>query len=194
MRAQIGPALPLAYLVFVAGVCAAIATSPDFGPEEVRAAIRATAFTSAVPFLLVFAASSANRLWRTPFTAWLVRERRYLGLSVAASHLWHLVAIVAFVARYAGGSEPIPAVTKVFGGGGFVGLALMAATSTDAAQRTLGAAWRRLHWLGVYLLWIDFTVTYSGTATRAPFHAVMTVAFVAAWALRLFTFGAARRT
>ena len=96
MRAQIGPALPLAYLVFVAGVCAAIATSPDFGPEEVRAAIRATAFTSAVPFLLVFAASSANRLWCTPFTAWLVRERRYLGLSVAASHLWHLVAIVAF--------------------------------------------------------------------------------------------------
>ena len=185
--------LPIAYLVVVAGLCAAIMTTPEPGPEEVRATIRVTAFTSAVPFLLVFIASALHRLRRSTASRWLMANRRYLGLSVAASHFWHLVAIVALVRWYGDGGTPIPTVTLVFGGGGFVMLGLMAATSFDGAQRTLGRAWGWLHTVGAYVLWIDFIFTYSGTATIAPFHAVMTLVFALAWMLRVVAFWSATR-
>ena len=196
--------LPVVYLVLVGGACAAIVSTREPGPEEVRAVIRATAFTSAVPFLLLFAASSLHRLWPSTTTRWLLANRRYLGLSVAASHLWHLAGIVAFVRLYV--TEPVNRVTLVFGGAGFVVLALMAATSTDAAQRALGAWWDRLHKTGVYVLWLDFTFTYIGPVVAffsptdadavswpLPFHAIMTLAFAAAWALRLTAFAGTRR-
>ena len=184
--------LPIAYLVVVGGICAAIVTTQEPGPEEVRAVIRVTAFTSAVPFLLVFIASALHRLRRSMATRWLMANRRYLGLSVAASHFWHLIAIVALVRWYGSSGEPIPTTTLVFGGGGFVMLGLMAATSFDTAQRALGPAWGWLHTVGAYVLWIDFIFTYSGTATIAPFHAVMTQVFALAWMLRVVAFWSAR--
>jgi DMSO/TMAO reductase YedYZ heme-binding membrane subunit len=187
--------LPIVYLVLVGGACAAIVSTREPGPEEVRAVIRATAFTSAVPFLMLFSASSLHRLRPSPATRWLMANRRYLGLSVAASHFWHLLGIVAFVRLYL--TEPLQPLTLVFGGAGFVFLGLMAATSTDAAQRALGAWWDRLHKTGVYVVWLDFIFTYMGPVMAyfgkgpdaptwlSPFHTVMTLAFAAAWTLRL---------
>jgi DMSO/TMAO reductase YedYZ heme-binding membrane subunit len=83
-------------------------------------------------------------------------------------------------------------VILVFGSAGFVALGLMAATSNDAAQRALGRAWGWLHLVGAYIVWVDFIFTYSGTATIAPFHAVMTLAFAAAWVLRVLAFFGSR--
>ena len=184
--------LPIAYLVMVAGICAAIATTAEPGPEEVRAIIRVTAFTSAVPFLLVFTASALHRLRRSAVSGWLMANRRYVGLSVAASHWWHLVAIIVLVRLYSSGGEPIQRLTLIFGTAGFVALGLMAATSTDAAQRALGRAWGWLHLAGAYIVWLDFIFTYMGTATIAPFHGVMTLLFAAAWTLRVLAFWGGR--
>jgi DMSO/TMAO reductase YedYZ heme-binding membrane subunit len=189
-----GPALPIAWGLFVAGVCAAIATTPEPGAEQVRAIIRVTAFTSAVPFLLVFVAAPLHRLRPSADSRWLLANRRYLGLSVAASHLWHLIAIVVLVRVFPSGGAGIALLTKIFGGAGFVLLGLMAATSNDASQRALGRAWGWLHAVGLYVLWLDFVFTYSGTATIAPFHAVMTAAFALAWMMRVFVFTTAART
>lgn len=184
--------LPIGYLLLVGGLCAAVWTTPEPGPEEVRAIIRVTAFTSAVPFLLAFVASAANRLRPSAVTRWLMANRRYLGLSVAASHFWHLVAIVTLIRAFPSG-EPINRLTIIFGSAGFVFLGLMAATSNDASQRALGRAWGWLHTAGLYVVWIDFIFTYSGTATRAPFHALMTLLFAAAWTLRVLAFFDRRR-
>ena len=59
-------------------------------------------------------------------------------------------------------------------------LGLMAITSNNASQRALGRGWRWLHLVGIWVVWIDFTFTYSLTATIAPFHALMTLLFAAA--------------
>ena len=184
--------LPVLYGLFVAGISAAIMTTPEPGPEELRAMIRATAFTSSLAFLPAFAASALRRLRPSPVTNWLVRNRRFLGLSVAASHFWHLVAIVAFVRLYSSGA-PVPQITLVFGSAGFVFLGLMAATSNDASQRALGRGWDWLHKIGLYVVWLDFIFTYMGTATVAPFHAAMTLVFAAAWVVRIVAFADARR-
>ena len=155
-----------------------------------RAIIRVTAFTSALPFLLVFVARPLHRLRRSTATRWLMMNRRYLGLSVAASHWWHLVAIIALVSWYSAGGPGISPLTKLFGGGGFVMLALMAATSNDASQRALGRGWRWLHLVGLWIVWLDFMFTYSGSVTVAPLHAAMTLLFAAALLLRVAAYWA----
>jgi methionine sulfoxide reductase heme-binding subunit len=177
--------LPVAYGLAVLGVASAIMSGHDAGMTELRAVIRVTAFTSAVPFLLVFVASAWHRLRPSPAARWLVAQRRYLGLSVAASHLWHLLAIVGLAASVPAFRANLSPATLVFGGAGFVLLALMAATSTDAAQRALGRGWTWLHTTGLWVLWLDFVFTYVGPAAASPFHAVMTLLFVAALVLRL---------
>lgn len=54
-----------------------------------RIAIRFTARTSCILFLLAFTASSLRRIQSNPLTNWLVTNRRYLGLSMAISHGFH---------------------------------------------------------------------------------------------------------
>jgi sulfoxide reductase heme-binding subunit YedZ len=184
--------LPIAYGLAVGGVSAAIMSTRDPGMEEIRAVIRATAFTSAVPFLAAFIASALHRLRPWPLGRWLVTNRRYLGLSVAASHLWHLLAIVTLAARSPTFRTDVRPTTLVFGGAGFVLLAAMAATSNDAAQRALGRGWGRLHSVGIHVLWLDFIFTYVGPATVSPFHAVMTLAFATALGLRLLAWSGRR--
>lgn len=176
--------LPVAYGLMVAGICSAILATLEPGLDEVRACIRATAFTSSLPFLAAFLASPLHRLSPSAASRWMMKNRRYLGLSVAASHLWHLAAIVTFITR----SDQYQAntVTLVFGGGGFVMLGLMAATSNDASQRALGRWWGVLHTSGLYLVWLDFIFTYMGPAAMgSPFHIVMTAAFAGAVGMRM---------
>jgi DMSO/TMAO reductase YedYZ heme-binding membrane subunit len=169
----------------VAGLSGALVSVPEPGAEELRAVIRATAFTSVVPFLLAFTASAVHRLHPTPAARWLVANRRYLGLSFAVSHLAHGLAILALTRiapRFAASVDPV----ALAGGSlGFVVIGLMAATSNDAAVRALGRGWRLLHTVGIYYLWFVFLFTYLGPAAGSPFHAVMTAVLVAAWVLRL---------
>src|SRR5687767_12959858 len=60
------------------------------GSEGLHWAIRWTARFSAVFFLSAFLASSLQRSLHQPWTAALLRQRRYVGLSFAASQLIHL--------------------------------------------------------------------------------------------------------
>lgn len=83
------------------------------------------------------------------------------------------------------GTPPDP-ITAVVGGGAYLTLYAMAATSTDAAVRRLGRNWRRLHTFGVYYLWFVFAFTY-GTRTfeRGSWYAPFFATAIAALGLRL---------
>ena len=69
----------------------------QFGAAEpgIRVVIRATARTSFVLFMLAFVASALRRAWRNDATAWLLANRRYVGVSFGISHVIHLLAIFA---------------------------------------------------------------------------------------------------
>jgi DMSO/TMAO reductase YedYZ heme-binding membrane subunit len=184
-----GPRIVAVAAVAVAALTAAVLSTPTPGAEELRAALRVTALTSVACFLAAFTASALVRLRPSPATRWLLAHRRYLGLSFAASHAIHALVIAALERRtnFIAGYDPT---TLVGGGLGLVATALLAATSNDAAVRQLGArAWHRLHKVGVYYIWIIFVFTYMGPALASPYHALMTLALVAALVLRL----AARR-
>ena len=90
-----GPALVGWSSLALVAMCGALLLQHGAGEEGLRVLIRATARTSLVLFAGAFAASGLRRVWRSPASAWLVKNRRYVGLSFAVSHGLHLAAILA---------------------------------------------------------------------------------------------------
>ncbi len=137
------------------------------GSDEagVRMLIRASARSSLLLFSLAFAASSLRRLWPVPASAWLLRNRRQLGLGFALSHAVHLAAIVA-VARLWPADFWVEGVGVTIAGGGvgYLFLAAMAATSFDRSAAWLSRrSWRRLHLVGSWVLWAIFLQTLTAS-------------------------------
>lgn len=108
--------------------------------------------------------ASAAVLTRSPGARWLVINRRYVGLAFAFAHFIHLGVFVAYVA--VSGKDP-GMVRMVWGGLAYLLIALMAATSNNAAQRWLGTNWRRLHLVGSWYVWLVFLNSYLGRVLEA---------------------------
>lgn len=173
-----------------------IASMRQFEVDGVRMVIRFTARTSLVLFCLAFAAAALARLWPNAFTRWLRRNRRYLGVSFAASHGIHAVAIAAFAAMdplaYAAATSPV---SYVFGGIGYAFIIAMTATSFDRTAAALGArAWRRLHLIAGYYLLFQFMVSFGKRIPDMPLYALFLIPLVLVFALRMIAMAPKPRT
>ena len=145
--------------LLVAALCSAIFLAAGGGEAGWRAAIRMSARTSLVLFAAAFVASSLRIVWPNVFTRWLLVNRRYVGVSFAASHAIHLVAIVT-LALVAVDFRLDPA-TLIAGGLAYVFLAAMTATSFDRSAAWLGPRrWHQLHRTGMYYCWVIFFVSF----------------------------------
>src|ERR1700753_325586 len=139
-----------------------IAGMRHFEVEGVRAVIRFTARSSLMLFCLAFSAGALAQLWPNAWTSWQRRNRRYLGLSFAASHAIHAIAIVCFAVV----SPPLleqttPMASYIFGGIGYAAIIAMSATSFDRAVAAIGPrAWRTLHLGCGYYLLLQFMVSF----------------------------------
>lgn len=155
--------------------------------EGVRVLIRATARTSFVLLLAAFVASSARRLWRNDATAWLLRNRRYLGVSFAASHALHLAGILVLATRWPDSFWPKTSDVTIFGGGlGYVFVAAMTLTSSDAAVRRLGMRrWKLLHRAGIWVLFGIFALSYGPAGLFRPGYIPASLAVLGALGLRI---------
>ena len=169
-----------------------IASMRQFEAEGVRMVIRFTARSSLTLFCLAFSAAALARLWPNPWTRWQRRNRRYLGLSFAASHAIHAVAIVAFANMDpAGFAEATSAASYIFGGIGYAFIIAMSATSLDRTAALIGPrAWRALHLTGGYYLWFQFMVSFGKRVPAMPLYAAFLVPLLAVMALRLITMAA----
>ena len=165
------------------------------GEDGVRMLIRATARSSALLFLIAFLARPLRQLWRTDATAFALKNRRYFGVSMAVSHLIHGSAIVRLLTAFPSAYQ-VDATTLVGGGLGFVFIAAMAATSSDAAFEALGRArWQLLHRTGVWYLWVVFAFTFVPDPQYGwdALHAVAVAAFMAAPLVRAAAYAKTRR-
>lgn len=176
-------ALAGALLLMAAGV---LAFEP--GVEGVRLLIRLTARTSLVLFLAAFTASAAAARWPAGPARWMLRRRRPLGLAFALSHAIHLAAIVAFARLDPPAYELATRMTSLVTGGlAYAFIAAMAATSSDAAVAWLGTrAWRRLHRVGAWYLWISFAVAFGKRLPQSPGYVAPLALLLLALALRLW--------
>src|SRR6202035_2486087 len=151
-------------------LCAGIAGLHAFDADGVRMVIRFTARTSLLFFCLAFSAAALARLWPNAWTRWQRRNRRYLGVSFAASHGIHAIAIACFAAM-----DPLDfmaatsTASYVFGGIGYAFIIAMAATSFDHTALAIGPrAWRILHLVGGYYLWFQLMVSFGKRIPGMP--------------------------
>ena len=166
-------------------VAAVFADSGAADLDTVKRGLRATARTSVALFLCAFAASSLRRLWPNRATGWLLRNRRYVGVSFAVSHFVHLGLIASLAhftpERFTGNPAGlIPGFTA------YLFIAAMTATSFDRTTRWLGKVWwRRLHLAGSWWIWAVFTGNYASKVASGPGYAIAALACAAVAALRI---------
>lgn len=155
--------------------------------EGLRAIIRATARSSFVLFLAAFVASSLTTLVPNDFTRRLMRERRYIGLSFAFSHLVHLAAIFAYGALDAQFWPARSVLANLPGTIGYVFIALLALTSFRyASKRMSAAAWKRLHTAGMWVIAAIFGYSFfKRIPTMSVLYAIPFSMLCAAIAVRL---------
>ena len=157
----------------------------QFEVEGVRMVIRFTARTSLLFFCLAFSAAALARLWPNAWTRWQRRNRRYLGVTFAASHALHAIAIVAFAKMDpAGFAEATSLASYIFGGIGYAFIIAMTATSFDRTAAWLGPrAWRALHLVGGYYLLLQFTVSFGKRIPDMPLYALFLIPLALVFAL-----------
>ena len=177
----------LALSVWIAGM-------RQFEVDGVRMVIRFTARTSLLFFCLAFSAAALARLWPNAWTRWQRRNRRTLGVTFAASHGIHAVAIAAFAMMDpAGYAAATSLASYIFGGIGYAVIIAMTATSFNRSARALGAsAWRRLHLIGGYYLLFQFMVSFGKRIPDMPLYALFLIPLLAVFALRMISMAAAR--
>lgn len=134
-----------------------LALNPDLA-EGTRSAIRATARTSFALFLAAFTASAFAVLIPSPLTQSLVRERRFIGLAFAFSHLVHAILIIAYGQLNPEFWPGRTTIGNIPGSVGYAFIILMALTSFKSTSRMLGKkAWKGLHVTGIWFIAAVFT-------------------------------------
>ena len=171
-----------------------IAGMRGFEVDGVRMVIRFTARTSLLFFCLAFSAAALARLWPNGWTRWQRRNRRSLGVTFAASHGIHAIAIAAFAVMDPPGYAAATSIASyIFGGIGYAFVIAMTATSFDRTAKALGARlWRRLHLIGGYYLLFQFTVSFGKRIPDMPLYAHFLIPLVAVLAVRMISMAAAR--
>ncbi|MGE6699589.1 hypothetical protein ACQKH5_18030 [Hyphomonas sp. NPDC076900] len=152
--------LVLALTALWAGLCIWTLGLTEQGVLELT---RLTARTSVFFFLAAFAASALFRTWPTPFSHYLLRNRRNMGLAFALAHFIHLGVLTSYFIL----SGEDPGLVRIIGGGlGYVIIGLMAMTSNDWSVRRLGRNWKRLHIAGGWYIWLIFLNGYLGRTLK----------------------------
>ncbi len=177
----------------LAFLCIWIAGMRQFDAGGMRMVIRFTARTSLVFFCLAFGAAALARLWPNAWTRWQRRNRRYLGVTFAASHGIHAIAIAGFaIIDPDGFAAATSAASYIFGSIGYAFIVAMAATSFDRGAAVIGPrGWRILHLTGGYYLWLQFMVSFGKRSPEMPLYAFFLVPLLAVMALRLIAMASA---
>jgi methionine sulfoxide reductase heme-binding subunit len=190
-RTEVAIVLAAALLSF--SVAGAVLVAGDHGREATRLALRLTARLSFVYFVLAFVASPLARLRPGRVTGWLVRRRRAFGVAFGASMTIHVGCILRLYSLYAPARPPmVTDADFLIGIPGLVLVALMTVTSLVAIRRRMPArAWKRLHTIGLYVVWSIFFLCLVDSVSRKEtlhpvvgYYAFITV-LLSAMALRL---------
>jgi methionine sulfoxide reductase heme-binding subunit len=145
-----------------------------------RMVIRATARTSCILFLGAFVASALHKIWSNAYTAWLLKNRRYLGLSMAVSHTYHAIAWTGLWVVTSGNSPQFSPLAIL----GYVFLIAMTVTSFRRPAAVLGQRiWQILHSTGMYYFWLAFTAEFSlklpqSILIYSPFFILLVLALI----------------
>ena len=171
-------------MALLAGVSFSMHGASEAALSEI---IRWTARFSVTAFLLAFVARPLRQLWSSRLSGWLLRNRRYLGVSFAIAHLTHLAAIGGIAVGSDSFRNDLDATTLLGGGYCYLLIALMLLTSTDRTAAWLSRKnWRRLHTHGMYVIWLIFALSYIPRAViEDPVYAPAALALLLGLGIRV---------
>jgi DMSO/TMAO reductase YedYZ heme-binding membrane subunit len=155
----------------------------------------------AVPLLyLAFAASSVHTLFRGDVSRWMLRNRKYIGLSFAAAMAWQGFFILWLVTVYNEYYVDQVYVLRdaIEGVIGYFFVIAMTITSFQATRRRMQPkTWRLLHLSGIYFIWAYAFSTYWWAlfyyANPVPLDYAFYWCGFLAWALRVAAWNKKRR-
>jgi DMSO/TMAO reductase YedYZ heme-binding membrane subunit len=155
----------------------------------------------AVPLLYVaFAASSVQTLFRGDVGRWMLRNRKYIGLSFAAAMAWQGFFILWLVTVYNEYfvDEVYVLRDAIEGVIGYLFLIAMTITSFHATRRRMQQqTWRLLHLSGIYFIWAYAFSTYWWAlfyyANPVPLDYAFYWSGFLAWTLRVAAWNKKRR-
>jgi len=159
-----------------------------FSETATRLLVRNTAQVAVTFFLFAYAASSLHSIFRSGWTTYLLKNRRYLGVSFALAHAIHFLMLVVLYVWF---PDPFRAyllpVTVIGGGIAYLFLLLMTVTSFDRTAALIGArAWSILHQVGGFYIWVLFTQAYIPRAWNDPGYIPLAAALVLVMLLRVY--------
>lgn len=150
-------------------------------PPQVEVWMLWARYTARLSFFLFLASYLAGPLYELSeheAITWLRRNRRNAGISFGLAHTIHLGALVGFFVVSGGALAPG---TVIVGGGAYVAMFAMLASSNDAAIRKIGARnWRRLHKFGAHYIAFVFVFTYTSSLAAPWSKPILLIAL--AWA------------
>jgi len=146
--------------------------------EGIREIVILSVRYSLLLFCLAFSATALHELWPTSQSRWLLNNRRYIGLSFAAVHSIHIVALIIYAVVapdvYANNSRLI---SEVFGVIGYAFVLAMTVTSFSRTKKWLTPArWTALHTTGGYCIWAVFMYMFVKRVIAHPLDPIFSIA------------------
>lgn len=139
----------------------------------------ATGRAGMITFTAAFIASPLHQLFPSPFSRWLLKNRRFLGIAFGLQHLiFHLPAVIWF---FSIAQVPINKIV-IIAGLGFVIVIPMLITSFNKPMKWMGASnWKILHRTGMYNLMLVFIISFwpgiSGNPSLSKAYVINYAAF-----------------
>ncbi len=160
----------IVYATTLAMLLCAVVFRDGFSTEAARIYLRVSGRVALGLFFFSFGASAWHAMFRRPFTAALIRNRRYVGIATVVALYFHLSALAGLAL-----TDPVwraneaPLYVTIPGGVTYLLVGLMGLTANDASRRKLGArAWKTLHIVGGYATLGAFLFEYILVAVLVP--------------------------
>ena len=181
---------PLFYLVAgltFAVICVGLVVIGVSTPEATVSMIRLSVQLASPWIFLAFVATALAQLFPGSFSRWLLRNRRYVGLSFAAGFGWQAVFLAVLFALHSDyyWQELHNTADLILRMLSYLLLLALTVTSFFPVRRAMRPKnWRVLHLVGIWYFWAAIWVSYAGTVLAGDTR-VVAIAFVVAGLLVL---------
>jgi len=159
----------------------------DFNPKAFARMLDIIARASVVYFLLAFYARPLNEVFHSKLTKWMVKNRRYIGLSFSAwflQHLWILPmwGVPLFTKFWVNGRLAYATISILL-------ICTQTLTSFNRAQKSM-PGWKAIHWITMQVNWLWFLAVYIlfWQKRGEAYQLVYVALFVAGQVLRIVLF------
>ncbi len=176
---------PLFYLVAgltFAVICVGLVVIGVSTPEATVTMIRSSVQLASPWIFLAFVARPLVQLYPSDFSHWLLRNRRYIGLSFAAGFAWQAVFIAVLLTLYPDYYWQVLHNTAdlVLRMLSYLLLLALTITSFYPVRRAMCPKdWRILHLVGIWYFWGAIWVSYAGVLLNGNARIVAIVYVVA---------------